>query len=57
MITPPSTPAVLREPVFKQVCAWCSRTIRKGTPGAPISHGCCNRCLKKQLRQIDKMRK
>lgn len=31
--------------VLRIVCAWCTRVMIAGTPGAPVSHGICDRCF------------
>ena len=33
---------------FTMICAWCTKVMSKGTVGAPISHGICKSCTKKQ---------
>jgi hypothetical protein len=30
--------------VLRIVCAWCTRVVRQGTPGALTSHSCCPVC-------------
>jgi ribosomal protein S27E len=30
--------------ILKLVCAWCTRVLREGTPGAHTSHGMCPGC-------------
>lgn len=34
------TPAI----VLRVICAWCTRVLIAGTPGAPVSHGICEAC-------------
>jgi len=35
-------------------CAWCSKIMREGTPGAPVSHGICPECHAKLDEKIKK---
>jgi hypothetical protein len=32
------------------ICAWCHRVIQPG-PDGPVSHGCCDACLKVALEE------
>jgi len=39
---------------LKMVCSWCGKTMREGTPGAPVSHGICPECKEKLEAQLKK---
>lgn len=55
MSAPVKVPDTVAE--FRILCAWCTAVIQEGPPGAPVSHGCCNSCFDKQMRQIDEIHK
>jgi hypothetical protein len=41
-----ANPRVLGPVRFQIRCAWCTRLLREGDPGAPTSHSICPPCAK-----------
>ena len=34
------------------ICAWCGKLIEQGSRVKPASHGICQSCLEKQLKEL-----
>ncbi len=38
---------------YQIVCAWCKRVLDPGDPGAPVSHGMCPACYRREMRKLE----
>lgn len=50
-------PEQQQEKKIRVVCMDCGRTIEKGDPGAPESHGLCDECFPARMDEVARMKK
>lgn len=37
---------------FRVVCAWCTRVMTEGAPGADVSHTICPKCVREHFPDV-----